>query len=135
MTKREAESFTAPYKFGRMGEQLNTWGHSEWTATGSAEAYHHDVPANDDVQMEAAHDDQQLPHLPADDMHVEPAAAADDAHVHEPAEDADPALADDDADAVQEHDVQERHGWSKRWFQRADGSWHYKFYRLKRAAP
>lgn len=126
MTKREAESFTAPYKFGRMGE-CSSWGHSEWSATGSTEAYH-DVPANDvDVHMDDA--DQQLPHaFPADGMHVEP-AHADDAELA--AVDAADA-ADPEPEQAEQQDWQ---GWSKRWFQRADGSWFYKHLKLKRAAP
>lgn len=115
MTKREAESFTAPYKFGRMGD--SSWGHSEWSATGSTEAYH-DVPANDvDVHMDDA--DQQLPHEPAraDDAELAAVDAAD--------------AADPEPEQAEQQDWQ---GWSKRWFQRADGSWFYKHFKLKRAA-
>ena len=121
MTKREAESFTAPYKFGRMGEALEcTWGHTEWTATGSTA----EEQPWADVQMDEG--DGQLPVPPAcdaqlpDGMHVEPELAADDAAI--------------EPEVEEQVEVQvEEQGWSKRWYRRADGTWFYKYKKLKRA--
>ena len=122
--------FPAPYKFRKIHESFD-WGHTEWTATGSAA--HEDRPAyvempageeaGEDVQMDAEqlpvyeHAAALQPEMPAeDDVQMNPGQL--------------PEAAADPAPAVE---VQE---WSKRWHRRADGSWCYVYKKLKRpAAP